>query len=176
MRVHILDIPEDGLHQDVEIPVVLPERRSPDMARGHVRIFRFGKKVLVEGSIKMSASLLCSRCLKDLPFPVEIDFKEEYNPASEIVTDEDYELSRGELDLSYYSGDELDLSELVQEQVLLAIPMKPLCSDECRCICQNCGSDLNDSRCSCSSEEVDARMAPLKVLKDMMQERQEKGK
>ncbi len=171
MRLKISDIPEDGLSQELDLPVEVREGATPDNAHVFLRIFRFGKKVLAEGTVNIIVSLNCSRCLKAVAYPVETKFKEEYNPAEDLDREEEQELTDRELDLSYYSNDELDIPELIREQILLSVPMKPLCSADCQGICPKCGKDLNDGPCGCKTEEVDPRLAPLRKFKELMKDR-----
>jgi uncharacterized protein len=123
---------------------------------------RIGKIVLVDGSIKISVSMRCSRCLGDFSSPLDIDFKEEYAPSEEYDPEGEPELTDSELNLGFYTNDEIDAGELVKEQVLLAVPMKPLCNNDCRGICSECGTNLNEGVCNCSTEKIDPRLAPLK--------------
>jgi uncharacterized protein len=171
MRLKISDIPDDGLTEELDLPVEVREGAGPDTAHVSMRVFRFGKKVLVEGSVKIAVSLACSRCLKAVSYPVDADFREEYNPAEDVEKEDEQELAERELDLSYYSDDELDIAELIREQVLLAVPMKPLCGDECKGICPTCGKDLNEGPCGCRTEETDPRLAPLSKFKELMKGR-----
>ncbi|MBI5187527.1 MAG: DUF177 domain-containing protein, partial [Nitrospirae bacterium] len=69
-----------------------------------------------------------------------------------------------ELDMGFYSGEELELLDLIKEQVMLNLPMKPLCSDSCKGICPQCGTDLNEGNCGCSREDIDPRLEVLKRL------------
>ena len=71
-----------------------------------------------------------------------------------------------ELDMDFYSGDEMDLMTLVKEQIVLHIPMKPLCNDRCKGICLTCGKDLNTGDCTCPEKEKDGRFDILKKLLD----------
>ena len=171
MRLNIYDIPESGLQQELELPIAINDHAEPDTAHVFIKVFRFDKKVLVEGSLKISLSLTCCRCLKEFSYPVDAPFKDECNPAGEVETEDEQELTDRELDLSFYSNDELDISELIKEQVLLSIPMKPLCSVECQGICTKCGKDLNEGPCGCKEEEIDPRLAPLKNFKESMKDR-----
>jgi len=174
MRLKISDIPDDGLTEELELPVEVREGAGPDTARVSIRVFRFGKKILAEGTVGITVSLNCSRCLKAVPYPVETSFREEYNPAEEPDGEEELELTERELDLSYYSNDELDISALIREQVLLSVPMKPLCAEDCQGICPKCGRDLNEGACGCKTEEVDPRLAPLSKFKELMKDRGER--
>jgi len=171
MRLKILDIPEDGLTEELDLPVEVRDGAGPDSAHVLMSVFRFKKKVLVEGTIRTTVSLNCSRCLKPVSYPVETRFREEYNPAEDVDKEEEQELSERELDLSYYSNDELDISELIREQVLLSVPMKVLCRADCKGICPKCGKDLNEGDCGCKTDEVDPRLAPLGKFKELMKDR-----
>jgi len=171
MRLKISDIPDNGLTEELELPVEVRDGAGSDTAQVFIRVLRFGKKVLVEGTVRIAASLNCSRCLKAVSYPVETNFKEEYNPAVEPDREEEQELTDRELDLSYYSNDELDITELIREQVMLSIPMKPLCVEDCQGICFRCGKDLNEGACGCKTEEADPRLAPLSKFKELMKDR-----
>jgi uncharacterized protein len=69
------------------------------------------------------------------------------------------------LGLSYYSTDEIDLAPLIAEQVILALPTRPLCSEDCRGLCEQCGINLNREACDCFVESGDPRMAIFRTLK-----------
>jgi uncharacterized protein len=77
--------------------------------------------------------------------------------ADEAVEDDD-------LDTSYYRDDCIDLNELLREQFYLALPMKPLCAEECRGLCSQCGSNLNLASCGCAPGWTDPRLAALKTI------------
>jgi uncharacterized protein len=74
------------------------------------------------------------------------------------------ELSKEDLEECYYSGDMIDLDEILREQIILALPMYPRCVEECRGLCPVCGVDLNKETCDCQRDEVDPRLAVLKTL------------
>lgn len=171
MRLNISDIPEGGVEQELDLPVVIDEAAGPETAHVRVTVSRFGKKVLVEGTLKISVGLKCSRCLKEVVCPLDVAFTDELNPAEEGGDEEEQELTEKELDLSLYSNDEVDILELIKEQVLLALPMKPLCRPDCLGICVKCGQDLNESPCSCKMEETDPRLASLSKFKELIKDR-----
>ena len=173
MRLNVADIPGDGIGQEFRLLVPVYESREPDVADVFLKVLKIGEKVLVEGSVKISVLLNCCRCLKDFSYPLDISFKEEYNPAEEISGESEKELAGSELDLSFYSNNEIDVLGLVREQVLLSVPMKPLCGPGCRGICPACGRDLEMGQCECKRDEVDPRLAPLKKFKESIKNRKE---
>jgi uncharacterized protein len=81
------------------------------------------------------------------------------------VKAENVELQAEDLILSAYEGDAVDLDEVVREQLLLALPSRHLCREDCQGLCQKCGANLNDGHCSCEQGEVDPRWAALANLK-----------
>ena len=78
--------------------------------------------------------------------------------------EEEGELKDEDLAVSFYQDDKIDVGLLIREQVYLALPMKPICCDDCQGLCSGCGTNLNSSSCNCASEAVDPRLASLKTL------------
>lgn len=173
MRLIVSSIPEGGIERELEIPVTVFDNTSPDIASVSLRALKFGQRVLIDGLIKIDVSFRCGRCLKEFMKPLEIKFRDEYNPAEEISGTGDQELRSEELDLSHYRDDEIDVGEIVKEQVLLAVPMKPLCDSGCKGICPECGRDLREGACGCSRKEIDPRLEPLGRIKELMKDRKE---
>jgi len=173
MLLTVSEIPEEGLHQDIELPVKLDEDASADVAHAVLDISRLGAKVLVKGTINIQLTSRCGRCLNEFPYPVEVVFSEEYDPFEAWVEGEET-MAVGP-DLSFYVDDEIDINELIKEQVLLSVPMKPLCSPECRGICPVCGNDLNKGTCGCKTKGTDPRLAPLEKLREAMKGRGKSG-
>ena len=173
MRINIFDIPEEGLEQEVDLPVTINNNTKPDTASVRIKLLRFKKKVLVDGSVKMSASLQCCRCLSDFSCPVNVEFREEYTPSDETDLKGDQELSGDEMGISFFDGEEIDIEAIVKEQVLLELPMKPLCKNDCQGICSRCGTDLNEQSCNCKDDHIDARLAPLAKYKESLNRRKE---
>ena len=171
MLIKISSIPEDGLQRELDLPVKLYDHQ--DTAHVFIKISTLGKMVFAEGSVKVSATLTCSRCLKDYSYPMDLTFSEEYTPAGVSDEEKEYELDEAELNQDFYSDEQIDITELITEQMLLAVPMKPLCGSECRGICPACGKDLSKGDCNCKTDEIDPRLSPLEKLKEKMEERKE---
>ena len=85
-------------------------------------------------------------------------------PPSTASTEKDQEVGDEDLETSYYRDDRIDLNELLREQFYLALPMKPLCREECRGLCAQCGTNLNTGSCDCAPAWEDPRLAALKGL------------
>lgn len=169
MKIVIADIPDEGLHIDIEEKVDLEGISLMSPVTADLELNKTGKEIVVSGEVTTEVELQCSRCLKifkrDLELPVEVV----YHPLEEIGV-EGHGLRDDELDMGFYKGEELDLKELLREQLLLNIQMKPLCSEECKGLCPRCGTDLNMGQCDCEEEEVDPR---LEVLRNFFEKRKE---
>ncbi len=123
--------------------------------------------IRVTGRVSVPLALSCSRCLVDYGSFVDTSFTIFFRKESpDALTAED-ELELGELDLlsSTYSGDEIELTHEIEEQIAMEIPLKPLCDEECKGLCHGCGTDLNVTSCSCSNEPVHMTFSALKNFK-----------
>lgn len=162
MKILIPDIPKEGL--DVVVDETLLFDGEPSTVSGSLRVEKSGGEIIVSGNLIAKMELQCGRCLrkypKDLAIPVDVC----YHPIEDLVPEEYHEVTADELDLDFYSGEELDISVLLVEQIALNAPMKPLCDDLCKGLCPKCGADLNVNPCSCVREWVDPRFLPLKTL------------
>jgi uncharacterized protein len=172
MRLVISSIPEEGLQQKIDLPIALNAGTLESNAHVLINTFKHGDRILIDGTVKMSASFKCSRCLKEFSYPLNVSFKEEYLPSPE-VSNEEQELADKSMDLNFYRDDEIDITGLIREQLLLAAPMKVLCRSDCRGICPKCGKDLNEGLCGCRDEEMDPRLTPLKKIKEALKHRKE---
>ena len=121
-------------------------------------------KFRLVGTSQTELELLCSRCLEPFRMPVDSSFDLRYLPATEMAADEEREVQEADLETSYYRDDQIDLNELLREQFYLALPMKPLCREDCKGLCAQCGTNLNTGTCACAAEWEDPRLAPLKGL------------
>jgi DUF177 domain-containing protein len=169
MKITIPDIPDEGLHIDLEETPTLDGVSLLSPVRAGLEVNKTGSEIVVTGMVAAEIELQCSRCLKvfrrKLEFPVEVV----YHPLEELG-DERHELRDDELDMGFYKGEELDLDEFLKEQLLLNIQMKPLCSEDCKGLCPVCGTDLNVAKCACDRRKTDPR---LEVLKNFLEKRKE---
>ena len=135
--------------------------------QGDLFVTREYENIRVTGRVTAPLGLSCSRCLVDYPSFVDTNFTIFFRKDSIKTVSTEDELELGEMDLlsSTYSGDEIDLTPEIEEQVAMEIPVKPLCSEECKGLCHQCGTDLNISSCSCSKEPVSITFSALKNFK-----------
>ncbi len=120
------------------------------------------------GTLATTLELRCSRCLEPFPLPVRTSFDLRYLPEGtampEATDAEDGELDEDDASETFYRNDEIDLGELIREHFYLALPMKPLCREDCKGLCPHCGTNLNVETCQCQERWEDPRLAGLKAL------------
>ncbi len=121
----------------------------------------------LSGRLVSVVELLCVRCLE----PVAAEVREEldllYLPQSDNVAaggENEHGLGDEELAVSFYRDDEIDLAHMIWEQIVLALPMKPVCKPDCQGLCPDCGVNRNIKSCSCVRDTVDPRWQSLKRL------------
>jgi len=120
--------------------------------------------IFIKGEFSAIIDSNCSRCLEDISVPIGSNFAYTLIPAK-AETREDLELTAEELEISHYQGDLIDLTSIICEQIILQIPIKTLCREECKGLCSGCSINLNTSSCNCHLAVVDNRMAVLKKIK-----------
>ncbi|HEX9079492.1 MAG TPA: DUF177 domain-containing protein [Desulfuromonadaceae bacterium] len=123
--------------------------------------------IRVSGRVSTKVELACSRCLATYEAPLESLFTIYFRKATslDVAEEEETELEEQDLISATYSGDEIDLTHEIEEQVVMEMPLKPLCNEECKGLCPVCGTDLNRSACSCPREPVNLKFGALKDFK-----------
>lgn len=121
--------------------------------------------IRVQGNVGTTVGLTCSRCLSEFSSELSSAFTIFYTKAVADQPEDEVELGEQDLISATYSGDEIDFADEIAEQILLELPYKPLCIEECKGLCTSCGADLNSSDCSCSRNAVSMAFSSLKGLK-----------
>ena len=125
-------------------------------------------QVRITGRLLAELDLVCSRCLGTSPLQIDKQVDLEYSPDPQVDEGEEIGLEYSDLEVGFYRQDRINLGDLVNEQLLLEVPLKMICRDDCRGLCPQCGCNRNDVRCDCSLEQVDPRLAALSALKQKM--------
>ncbi len=126
------------------------------------------KDVFLSGKIKTELTLQCSLCLEPFQFPVESKVTAHFVPR-EQPGHQEVELSASDIDIEYYDGNRIDISQPVHDQIFLALPFVPVCREDCKGLCPECGKNLNKGACGCSHEgPVDPRLEVLRSLKEKL--------
>jgi uncharacterized protein len=171
MRYRIKDIGDAGL--EVQVPVTaawlasecpgLEAEPAPDGVSLTGRIERSGESYLLRGDLRGQLITACSRCLEpaavDLDIPVIVSYEETDDEEAEAADDEDGDVRK-------FSGGEIDLAPELRDEIMLAMPIGPLCRQDCAGICAVCGGNRNVTPCDCEEKQ---RMASSKLsaLKDL---------
>lgn len=137
-----------------------------DYCRGQIHLERHERDILLRGHLTGALTCTCSRCLALYAEPLVIDFDLLLHQGQEPVSEEEIELTAAELDEDYFLGEELDLTQYLREQILLALPLKPLCRQDCLGLCPRCGADLNQGPCGCEKQQFNPAFAKLKKLQN----------
>jgi uncharacterized protein len=131
-------------------------------------VHKDGEAYRVSGRVTTRLQLECGRCLEAFEIPIDSAFELRYIPAPSAAGDDgaeaEREIDEDDLTTAYYKEEAIDLGELMHEQFVLALPMKPLCSDECKGLCPQCGTNLNKGTCDCKPAWTDPRLDALKAL------------
>jgi len=146
----------------------LPETAGDPYDVQAAEVWCFLKKiretVYLEGQLKTTVSLPCSRCLETTSLPISCRFNYIFSPSGGPHVEEQ-ELSAEDLDTLYYEEETIDLDPVVYEQIVMNIPIKALCRDSCKGLCPVCGINLNEGSCQCRAQSGDPRFDILKKLK-----------
>ncbi|UCH00040.1 MAG: DUF177 domain-containing protein [Deltaproteobacteria bacterium] len=157
MKIDLTNIPSEGKKADFRLT---PDwwRPDPDEDRivglegplsAWIKIYPAGKKIVVEGFLSTRLLLRCDRCLEPYSWDLSTDFRI-YLSISPFKGELEVELSEDDLDLDFIDGNLLDPDQIIKEQIILNVPVKTLCTRECKGLCPICGCNLNMTRCSCS--------------------------
>lgn len=177
LRIHIASITEKGLNlEEREDSAALPLLCAVTGDRGlhfirpiHLRIHATltGQTVLIHGTAESEVRIPCSRCLEPFDMKIETDFSGTAVPDVPSMTDpaavDEIELAADDMDVIVYSGDSIDLGDEIAQQIIMALPFKPLCRDACKGLCNRCGVDLNQTSCQCRPRDESGPFAVLKT-------------
>lgn len=111
--------------------------------------------ILVQGELKCEIKMECSRCLDKFNYDIETDFTVLFKK-KDLYNDEDVESG-----ILFYDKNEIELFDYIRETLLLEMPIKPLCNENCKGLCSICGTNLNKKQCNC---KIDTGNNPFKFL------------
>jgi uncharacterized protein len=126
------------------------------------------KDIRIDGNLDTRVQLACARCLEPVVQDVKHKFDLLYRPQGADAGREELSVTSAEAEVSYYQGEGLLLEDVLQEQVLLALPLKAICRDDCKGLCPHCGKNLNVEQCDCAEPVEDPRWLALKDFRDKL--------
>ena len=127
------------------------------------------KDIRLRGRLSAGFELQCARCLDPVLQDIAREFELLYRPLGSDAGRDELSVTDAEAEIGYYQGDGLLLEDVLREQVLLALPLKVTCNEDCRGLCLHCGKNLNQEKCSCSVPMEDPRWAALKEIRSRIE-------
>lgn len=125
--------------------------------------------IRVVGDFSTRLQMNCARCLEPVTRDISGDFDLLYRPRGADSGVDERTVPQDEAEVSYYTGEGVLLEDVLREQVLLAVPLKAVCREDCRGLCPHCGRNLNVEQCNCAEPLEDPRWSALKEIKDKLQ-------
>jgi uncharacterized protein len=125
--------------------------------------------IRVQGKLATSVETPCARCLEPVTREVAREFELLYRPRGVDAGREEISVTQAEAEIGYYVGDGVELADILREQILLEVPMKVVCREECKGLCPSCGHNLNESDCHCPPPVADPRWQALKDLQEKLE-------
>jgi uncharacterized protein len=176
MRFDIKEIGDDGLVVDVPVTEAWLARECPGIEprlgpRGlslRGTLTKSGDDVFLRGTLSGEMTSTCVRCLEEARIPVSIAMLttfEEKSPDDDDEAEVEGELAEeADMDFASFDGEEIDLGPEIRDQLTLALPMNPVCSEDCRGLCSICGGNRNQVPCDCE-EKARRAASPLGGLR-----------
>ncbi|AJA48151.1 hypothetical protein CPAST_c20810 [Clostridium pasteurianum DSM 525 = ATCC 6013] len=113
-----------------------------------------GDVISILGLISGKIQLTCSRCLQNFSYELQLELQEKLTNNPENKDDE----------IIFINNDKLELTEIVENNIIMSLPIQRLCKEDCKGLCQVCGTNLNKGSCNCDNPDIDPRLAGLKDL------------
>lgn len=122
--------------------------------------------VQCDGTMKGQLTLPCHRCLGPAKVPLDVPVHTIFVPQPKVpVEDTSGDPEADDLDFAHHDGEIVDLAPIMREYIILALPLRILCKDDCLGLCPQCGTDRNVAACSCLPPPSIGPLAALKNLK-----------
>jgi uncharacterized protein len=167
VRIDLLNIEDEPIRFDERLQLE-PERLDTSQVMGTVSVQvsgvvrALGETFHIHGSYEAVGSLTCGRCLEPVPWQVAEEFTAEYRTAASHPADDEIELEANDLEVGFLTESVLDLADVAAEQVLLALPIRIVCDDDCAGLCPQCGANRNVANACTCEPEMDPRWQALR--------------
>jgi len=165
MELHKIRFDESLAPGKVDFSEELLQQTSPLRASGTAELLPLSDgEIRIQGRYQVEITYQCDRCLTPARIPVEAGFDLLYRPLSVIARAEEIEIAKGETEIGFYENGGLELDDILQEQVVLALPMQRVCKEDCKGICPTCGKNRNETTCDCKVQSGSAHWHALRDL------------
>jgi uncharacterized protein len=118
----------------------------------------------MRGKLTFTLAMPCARCVESFVLPMQHNFELAFNHVASNAARSELSEESEELDINFFSGNEIELDPVIEEQFFLSLPYQAICSEQCRGMCQQCGKNLNQEACQCAK---DSSLSPFSVLKQI---------
>jgi len=151
-------------------------QRSPLHTEGHADLVEehHGKHKIIQdirlkGKLDTSLEADCARCIEPVVHKLSREFDLLYRPLGSDAGRDELSVTDAEAEIGYYQGEGLLLEDAVREQVLLALPLKMICREDCKGLCPQCGKNLNVESCDCVAAMPDPRWSALEDIRKKLE-------
>jgi uncharacterized protein len=175
LELHPLDFEEEvqpgviDLGTGVRQTTPLRTSGRAELVEEHHGKHKIIKDIRLRGRLSAQLELQCARCLDPVPQKVDREFELLYRPLGADAGRDELSVTDAEAEIGYYQGEGILLEDVLREQVLLALPLKLTCRDDCKGLCPHCGKNLNQEQCSCSVPADDPRWSALKEIRGRLE-------
>ncbi|HYL14524.1 MAG TPA: DUF177 domain-containing protein [Terriglobales bacterium] len=175
LESHPLDFREEirpdtiDLGNDIRQKAPLRTSVHADLVQEHHGKHHVINDIRLKGDLATQLEVSCARCLEPVEQEVTRQFDLLYRPQGVDARAEELSVTDAEAEIGYYRGDGLELEDVLREQILLALPLRILCSEQCKGLCPHCGKNLNVEQCSCAEPLEDPRWAALKDIRKRLE-------
>jgi len=151
-------------------------QRTPLKVSGHAELVeehhgkhQIIKDIRLRGRLSAGLEMECARCVETVPQQITRDFELLYRPLGTDSGRDELSVTDAEAEIGYYRGDGILLEDVLREQMLLALPLKVTCREDCKGLCVHCGKNLNEGRCSCNTAVEDPRWTALREIRSKLE-------
>ena len=175
LELHPIDFKEEfqpgviDLGSDIRQKTALQANGRAELVEEHQGKHKIIQDIRLRGRVTGRLDLACARCLEPVAQDVKREFELLYRPLGADAGRDELSVTDAEAEIGYYEGDGLLLEDVLREQVLLAVPLKVICRDNCKGFCPRCGKNLNQEPCSCTAPIEDPRWEGLKEIRSKLE-------
>lgn len=176
LQLHPIDFLEEfspgviDLGSDIRQRSTLRSEGHADLVEEHHGRKRVIQDIRLKGRLEISLELACARCVEPVVQAVSRNFELLYRPLGADAGHEELSVTDAEAEIGYYQGEGVLLEDVLREQILLAVPLKIVCREDCRGLCPQCGKNWNEAQCSCETHASDPRWDALKNIREKLQQ------
>lgn len=157
----------DFIDDEQQVGVLHTQGRA-ELLREHRGPGEVVEDIRVRAGLQTRMQAPCARCLEPVEMPIDTNFDLLFRPREADLDSTDREITTSETEIGYYEGDGLLLEDVLREQILLALPAKILCREDCKGLCPVCGRNRNTDPCDCAAATVDPRWSSLGAIRSQI--------